>query len=58
MSVIDALNVIKGMNHYQKQVFAYMMQEMIKADGDVDSRETDVYVTVCTAADISLNIPM
>ena len=55
MSVIDSLNIIKDMNNFQKQAFSYMMQEMIKADGEVDSRETDVYVTVCTAADIAVN---
>ena len=56
MSVIDSLNTIKEMSHLQKQAFAFMMQEMIKADGEVDPRETDVYVTVCTAADIAVEM--
>lgn len=55
LSVIDSLSIVKEMNNFQKQAFSYMMQEMIKSDGDVDSRETDVYVMVCTAADIAVN---
>ena len=54
LSVLDSLSIIKEMDHFQKQSFAYMMQEMIKADGEVDPRETDVYVLVCTAADIAV----
>lgn len=56
LSVLESLNIIKAMNHLQKQAFAFMMQEMIKADGEVDSKETDVYVLVCTAADIAVTI--
>jgi uncharacterized tellurite resistance protein B-like protein len=56
LSVLDSMRVVKGLDHLQKEAFSFMMQEMIKADNEVDSREADVFVIVCTGADIPFNL--
>jgi uncharacterized tellurite resistance protein B-like protein len=56
LSVIDSMRIIKSLDHFQKQAFSFMMQEMIKADGEVDAREADVFIVVCVAADIPLDV--
>ena len=52
LSVVNSMRIIRGLDHLQKQAFSFMMTEMIKADGEVDSREADVLTVVCLGADI------
>ena len=54
MSVIGCLSIIREMTVTQKQVLAYMMLEMIRADGEIDKEEMKVFVVVCAGADIPL----
>ena len=54
LSVVNSMRIIRGLDHLQKQAFSFMMTEMIKADGEVDSREADVLTVVCLGADIPI----
>lgn len=54
MSVMGCLSIIKGMLPHEKSALALMMLEMIRADGEVDKRELEIFAVVCAATDIPL----
>lgn len=47
-----AISTIHNMNDEKKNIFKIMMQEMIKADGEIHSEEHDLFLTVCSACQL------
>lgn len=56
MSVSISLSVVKDMSTFQKEAFAIMMIEMMRADGDIAESETMIIAHVCAFADINLPV--
>lgn len=55
MSVIGCLSILRETTDGQKHALAYMMLEMIRADGEIDNEEMKVFVVVCAGEDILLH---
>jgi len=54
MSVTGSLSIIRDLPEEIKSAVAFIMLEMIQADGEVDEEEMKVFFIVCAAADIAL----
>lgn len=52
MSVLTAIGVIRNMTQTERFAVGVMMQQMIEADGDMDSHELDVFNVVCDLGNI------
>ncbi|MDD3960499.1 MAG: hypothetical protein PHT77_01400 [Bacteroidales bacterium] len=54
MSLVDSIAILKQIPANEKETFAVVMFKMITVDGDIDSREIDVFHRVCSLADIKI----
>lgn len=52
MGVLTAIAVIRTMTQAKRLAVGVMMQQMIEADGDMDSHELDVFNVVCDLGNI------
>ena len=54
MSVIHCISIIRALLPHEKEILAFMMIEMIKADGKVEDSELELLMTICNMTNIQL----
>ena len=52
MGVLTAINIIRNMTQAERLAVGIMMQQMVEADGDINSDELKVFNVVCEMGDI------